>query len=129
LLALPASPTLDDYLRLVKRLKAKGAFRDARAVLEHAEKHPDYAKNAALREKLLQQRVLCTYKDSLLPLDTRLTEARRLIAQCDGGLQGSVNPETLGIAGAIEKRLWEVDGQRANLERSFQLYSRGYTSM
>src|SRR5262249_27251775 len=126
---LPAPPTLAGYRRVVKRLKAKGAFGDAREVLCRAEAHPDYVRDPALREKLLQQRVLCTYKDPLLPLDARLADARRLVAQCASGLRASADPETLGIAGAIYKRLWEVDSQRANLEQAFQLYRQGYAAM
>lgn len=129
LLELPGDAALEDHLRLAKRLKSKGAFGYAREVLALAEKHPAYGADAELTERLLQQHALCTYKDPLLPLDTRLVEARRLLDRCREGLAGSTDPETLGIAGAIHKRLWEVDGQRINLERAFRFYSRGYAAM
>jgi predicted acylesterase/phospholipase RssA len=77
----------------------------------------------------VQQEALCTYKDPLLPLDTRLRRAMKRLAECQGGLAGSPDPETLGLAGAIHKRLWEVDGRRDNLERAFRYYHRGYDAM
>jgi len=129
LLDLPAGASLADHLRLAKGLKAKGAFGYARAVLADAHGHPDYENDSALREKILQQEALCTYKDPLLPLDTRLADALTLLDGCAGGLEGSTDPETLGIAGAIHKRLWEVDAQRANLEWALRYYRRGYTAM
>jgi hypothetical protein len=36
------------------------------------------------------------------------------------------NQETLGLAGAIYKRRWESDGQKAHLDRSFAYYEKGY---
>lgn len=129
LLDLPVESSLQDHLTLVKRLKAKGAFGYAREALDRARAHPDYATDRGLREKLIQQQALCTYKDPLLPLDTRLARALRVLDTCHGTLRASVDPETLGIAGAIHKRLWEVDRQRENLERSFAFYKRGYEEM
>jgi predicted acylesterase/phospholipase RssA len=129
LLALPATPTLDDHLVLARRLKTKGAFGYAGEVLAQAERHPDYQTDVARREKVIQQKALCTYKNPLLPLDTRLAEARGILSHCRDGLGGSTDPETLGIVGAVHKRLWEVDGQRINLERAFYYYRRGYNAM
>ncbi|MEA2690615.1 MAG: hypothetical protein QOJ16_2 [Acidobacteriota bacterium] len=129
LLDLPANASLLESLNLAERLKTKGAFGYAREVLAQAREHRDNGDLPDLREKRVQQEALCTYKDPLLPLDTRLQDALKRLADCDSGLAGSTNPETLGLAGAIHKRLWEVDGQRDNLERSFRFYRRGYDAM
>ena len=71
---------------------------------------------------LAQQHALATYKDrELRTLDAleRSLELLGDLAVCD-------DSETLGIAGAVYKRLWEVDGQRGQLELALACYERGY---
>lgn len=76
---------------------------------------------------LTQQHALCTYKDPDLPVDEQLARARKIIEslhqaeQSPGALQ-----ETLGITGAVYKRLWKYDNQKQNLERSLNFYLKGY---
>ena len=150
LLELPENPSLDDHLALARALKSKGAFGYAREVLRQARTHPDYGRDerrgaegspqarsfvgegaprSNQTEELLQQEALCTYKDPLLPLDTRLADALKLLGGCGDGLAATRDPETLGLAGAIYKRIWEVDGQRQHLEQAFRYYRRGYDAM
>src|SRR5262249_2500276 len=68
---------------------------------------------------------LCTYKDPDLPADQRLDKALQIL-RTDTRLAITSSQETLGLAGAIFKRKWEIDGQRENLERSLAYYKRGY---
>ena len=126
LLALPADATPEATLKLAGRLKSKGAFGYARTVLERAWRHPELDQNPGMRERVIQQRALCTYKDEYLPLDQRLDEALPILNDCRDTLAGSNDPETLGIAGAIHKRMWEVGARREELERSYGYYRRGY---
>jgi Tetratricopeptide Repeats-Sensor/prokaryotic YEATS domain/Patatin-like phospholipase len=111
---------------LVKRLQAKGAFGYAREALE---RYPAGNLSPAQREWVLQQRALCTYKDALLPLATRLQRALEILRGPEDRLAETTDPETLGLAGAILKRIWEVDGQRTHLEQSLQFYRRGFEEM
>ncbi len=76
-------------------------------------------------EKLRQQHALCTYKDMELPAARRLDRALQILKQ-GGPLERSMTAETLGIAGAIFKRKWDVDAKRADLESARWCYERGF---
>jgi predicted acylesterase/phospholipase RssA len=76
-------------------------------------------------ERRRQQHALCTYKDLELPAGRRLDRALRILEQ-GGPLQESTSAETLGIAGAIYKRRWEVDAKRADLENALWCYRSGF---
>ncbi|MGB7926249.1 MAG: patatin-like phospholipase family protein [Pyrinomonadaceae bacterium] len=117
--------TPEELLTLAKSLKKENAFHYARLILARARRDPKVNKDAALRLKIIQERALCTYKDNDLPADSRLTRALEILEET-GDLLHTENQETLGIAGGIYKRKWEVDGQKSNLERSFSYYYRGH---
>ncbi len=53
-----------------------------------------------------------------------LEEAERALDFCEP--ETSTDPETLGLAGAIQKRLWERTGEEAHLEKSIGFYERGF---
>ncbi|HEX8156593.1 MAG TPA: tetratricopeptide repeat-containing protein [Solirubrobacteraceae bacterium] len=76
-------------------------------------------------ELLRQQHALCTYKDLELPAGRRLDWALTILEQ-GGPLEQSISAETLGIAGAIYKRRWEVDAKRVDLENALWCYQRGF---
>lgn len=119
--ALPKDP-----LKLVKQLKVEKAFGLARRFLERALQVPALGADRDLRIKLIQQRALCTYKDTDLPVDARLDRAFKILMEIGEDLHTTRNQETLGIAGAICKRRFEVEGQIQHLERSLAYYLRGY---
>ena len=125
LLPLPADADHPVSVRYFMFLKRKSAFGYAREVLDHmADKlHDDswHAGNAEWVAQeclwIAQQRALCTYKDPSLPNDTRLRDALRILReQCGFDLFKCDDPETLGLGGAIYKRLWEIDRSRSILE-------------
>src|SRR5664279_5633500 len=76
-------------------------------------------------ERLRQQHALCTYKDLELPAGRRLDWALKIL-ESGGPLEASIDAETLGIAGAIYKRRWEVDAKRVDLENALWCYRRGF---
>jgi len=76
-------------------------------------------------EELRQQHALCTYKDEELPAMRRLDTALEILTSASP-LETSKDAETLGIAGAIYKRKWEVEAKRADLERSLWCYDQGF---
>jgi predicted acylesterase/phospholipase RssA len=80
---------------------------------------------AADSETLRQQHALCTYKDLELPAGRRLDRAL-VILQEAGGLEASTCAETLGLAGAIYKRRWDVQARRVDLENALWCYRRGF---
>ncbi len=129
-------------LELVFALKKERKFGLARKILDrHAnspeiQQHPDREQ----RLKFAQQRALCTYKDPDLPADPGLSRTpygparatddrfdRALgILNAADPLGTSTNQETLGQAGAIYKRKWELTGLDDHLETSLAYYMRGY---
>jgi predicted acylesterase/phospholipase RssA len=109
---------------LAKRLKNERAFGYARRILERARDKPE-AKNPDTGLKLAQQLALVTYKDPDLPPDEKFDDAFNILCEADYP-HTSKNQETLGLAGAIHKRRWELDGQKQHLERSLAFYLRGY---
>ena len=76
-------------------------------------------------EELRQQHALCTYKDMELAAARRLDRALQILTAGER-LEDSTSAETLGIAGAIYKRKWEVDAKRADLESARWCYERGF---
>lgn len=76
-------------------------------------------------ERLRQQHALCTYKDLELPARRRLDQALKVLTE-GAPLERSTSSETLGIAGAIYKRRWELDAGRADLESARWCYRRGF---
>jgi predicted acylesterase/phospholipase RssA len=144
LMPLPAEANFEQSVRYFKRLKEKSAFGYAREVLARAERLLPAAvtavdaqdaaavkRMAEMPEWIAQQKALCTYKDPSLPNETRLTDALAILegAPCGLDLVTSTDPETLGLGGAIHKRMWEIDRSREHLERSLAFYRRAYEIM
>src|SRR5262245_17207444 len=98
----------DVMFDLAKKLKNERAFGYARRILSRARSKPE-ADNPANRLKLSQQLALVTYKDPDLPPDEKLYDAFNILREADNP-QTTKNQETLGLAGAIHKRLWESEG-------------------
>ncbi len=114
---------------LVLRLKKKKLFGYARKILSLArQRNIDIDQKSSLW--LAQQHALCTYKDADLPSDERLDRALAILESYlqthQDSLTSTRNQETLGIAGAIHKRKWEVNNQKHHLERSLAYYRRGH---
>src|SRR5882672_5564237 len=103
----------DDMFKLAKRLKNELAFGYARRILERARSKPE-ATHPDNRLKLAQQLALVTYKDPDLPPDIKLDAAIDILRQADD-LRTTKDQETLGLAGAINKQRWELDGRSGSL--------------
>ncbi|NJD05849.1 MAG: hypothetical protein FIA97_05045, partial [Methylococcaceae bacterium] len=124
----------DELLSLIGKLRKHRGFGLARRALE--KRLPKIvgddqsAKGKAKIRKLTQQLSLCTYKDpDLNPLE-RLDRALQVLAGLDDLELSSAgctkDQESLGQAGAIFKRKWELTNQAGHLETSLAYYSRGY---
>jgi predicted acylesterase/phospholipase RssA len=110
---------------LAMKLKESQSFGYARRILERIRRYKTEANLPQNRLLLAQQLALATYKDPDLPPDEKLDSALNILQESDD-LQTTENQETLGLAGAIHKRRWELDGQKQHLERSLAFYLRGY---
>ncbi|HKN83935.1 MAG TPA: tetratricopeptide repeat-containing protein [Pyrinomonadaceae bacterium] len=114
-----------DLLKLAGELKRAKQFGYARRILARARLDPSINDDSRVRRTIFQQLALCTYKDPDLPADTRLDRALEILRELEN-LADSIDQETLGLAGAIYKRKWEIDNQTQQLERSLSYYLRGY---
>jgi predicted acylesterase/phospholipase RssA len=110
---------------LVRALKTARYFDLARQVAARMPQTSDAEITPDVAMWFAQQQALCTYKDPDLPADQRLDDALKIL-QGNLKLETTTVQETLGLAGALYKRKWEINGQRENLDRSLAYYLRGY---
>lgn len=118
-------PAPEAMLAKAEECKNVNEFAYARKLLARAAARLNEVNDSKTRVKIIQRHALCTYKDPDQPLLTRLERALEILKQAEP-LETTNVEETLGLAGAIYKRLWEADGQRQHLERSLGYYLRGY---
>lgn len=72
---------------------------------------------------LRQQLALCTYKDPELRRRTALDTALGLLVGQDSSAPEQVmEAETAGLAGAVLKRRWELDGREEHLRDALRWY-------
>ncbi len=115
----------DDTLKLAEDLRKLESFSYARKLYGRVRQQPEARWPEKRRLKLAQQHSLVTYKDPDLPADQKFDMAFAILNEAFH-LPTTTDQETLGQAGSIFKRKWEVDGQRSNLERALGYYHRGY---
>jgi hypothetical protein len=112
------NPRFTVLLEAFREARAQGDFVLARTYLEKLrEFHRD-------DPYLVQQLALATYKARYPTPADSLQEARRILATLRPETSG--DPETLGLWGAIHKRLWEETGDRAALDEGISAYERGF---
>jgi hypothetical protein len=73
---------------------------------------------------VVQQRALATYKCKQPTARDALLAAHKLLQELNP--ETTNDPETLGLWGAVHKRLWELDPQPDYLSESITAYSRGF---
>lgn len=108
----------------VKALKRGNRFTDARGVLENALKDLSYGSGDFLWAQ--QQLALCTYKDHQLRSEVKFRKALDILRGIGLFNPDTDEPETLGLGGAVFKRMWECDGNEAHLRSSLVLYRAGW---
>jgi hypothetical protein len=116
--AVKADENTSELMDLFKESRAvenwKGAKRNLKRLLEKRPKD-DY---------IIKQLALATYKSKDPDSLTALEEAKQILQ----GLhpQQTADPETLGIWGAIHKRLWELKQDRQYLDEGIWAYEKGF---
>ncbi|ANQ86931.1 hypothetical protein dqs_3914 [Azoarcus olearius] len=73
---------------------------------------------------VLQQLAFSIYKSRLPSAEAALQDARDVLLQLDPATTN--DPETLGLWGAIHKRLWDAHRRREDLDRAINAYERGF---
>jgi tetratricopeptide (TPR) repeat protein len=75
----------------------------------------------------IQQLALCTYKAKVPSEKIALHDALNIISSLEPDGRTTNDPETLGITGAIYKRLWLLDTNEIEyLDRAIKYYSKGF---
>jgi hypothetical protein len=123
----PSSPPTDStsFAELLEKF---------RAAKRAAKKAPDWAKPLELLGRLktmqpndpyiLQQLALATYKNERPDKKVSLIQAKIILG--DLAPQTSSDAETVGLWGAIHKRLWEELKNNDDLDEAVRAYARGY---
>lgn len=93
--------------------------------LRVCEKSPESCPHSPSDPYLVQRLVLTTYKSKEPDELSALTRARHLL-DSHLHIEESNDPETVGLAGAIEKRLFENTHGLEHLTRAINYYSRGF---
>ena len=118
-------PTIERVFELEKTLCKAREFGRTRKMLHKIKGISEVKADSKLRLKVAQKLALCTYKDMDLPADQKLQDALGFLQEADD-LRTTNCQETLGLAGAIYKRIWELSTQQRDLETSLAYYYRGY---
>lgn len=71
----------------------------------------------------IQQEALCTYKSEQPGKVPALTNALQIMAS----IKDLTDTETLGIIGAINKRLWRETKEKSYLDKAIEMYKKGWT--
>lgn len=71
-----------------------------------------------------QKKVLATYKSKYPDSLSALNEAHDLLQTLDP--ENTTDPETLGLFGAVCKRLWEITEERVWLNKAISYYEKGF---
>jgi predicted acylesterase/phospholipase RssA len=109
--------TIDQVEDLIDKQKAfSQAKRKLRAEIDRGDR------SAADMKWMRQKLALATYKDPEVQLESALEEAFEVLKA--GDLGTTEDPETLSLAGAIQKRTWEISGDYRGLGRSVSYYRR-----
>jgi hypothetical protein len=140
-------PTFDELISLGSALQGENQLDDARRLFEMALFGCSSGVDPETKTNVLRKLILCTYKDPDLPAEVRLQTAEQMLSAVLGEpLDDSAEPtspiivdlaatldrfpklkqDLLGIAGAVQKRRWDIYGQRVHLVSSYQYYRRGY---
>ena len=112
-------------LALVKALKAADEFGTARVLLAKLNAGADLAPPQRLR--LTQEQALCTYKDEGLGAEQRYQDALKLLESLGLRDPACHDKETLGLGGAVYKRMWESTGTLEHLHAALAFYLAGWT--
>ncbi|HEX2120797.1 MAG TPA: patatin-like phospholipase family protein, partial [Thermoanaerobaculia bacterium] len=117
-------PSASEALKYSGALKGENRFDLARRVLAAAELT---GADPKVILKIRQQVANCTYKDEDIQMPHRFFQALDVLRKdCDLDAAENTSTETLGLGGAIYKRLWEYGGQREHLEKSLGYYYKAH---
>jgi hypothetical protein len=109
---------------LVDDAQKKGDWIVAKSLLGAAVQMRQQGSNQPPNPYLLQRLALITYKSKYPSEGEALHEARQLLLTLSP--ETSNDTETLGLWGAIHKRLWQLTKQKEHLNEAIRAYERGF---
>lgn len=110
--------SLSSILSLAQDCMNKSEFSAAKSLFRAAldiDPHSSYIK---------QKIALATYKSKTPDIDSSLLEAYSILISLNP--ETTTDPETLGLLGAVCKRLWESTNERPWLDRAILFYEKGF---
>jgi tetratricopeptide (TPR) repeat protein len=131
-----ADPTHSFLMQQVDEAQKKGDWRGAKTLLslvrqmikDEIKKQQELAQKELVEQPedayLLQRLALITYKAKSPNEHKALLEAQELLVQLNPST--SNDPETLGLWGAVHKRLWETTKDHKWLDEAIRGYERGF---
>jgi hypothetical protein len=114
-------------LQQARDAHGRNDFASAKALLKAAREimKPKSASDPRLEDPyIIQQLALVTYKSEQPTVQQALEEARDVLAEL--APTTSNDTETLGLWGAVHKRLWEVARRPEHLDDAVRAYERGF---
>ncbi len=116
--------THSELMKEVDEAQKEGDWITAKVFLSKIRKNSKLENQDKEDPYTLQRLALATYKSkSPTELDS-LKEAQGLLKLLDPTT--SNDPETLGLWGAVHKRLWELSNEQINLDEAINAYERGF---
>lgn len=126
--------TAAEVRELKKEIKEETSLSDILAKAEEAKNAKEFDKAKQMltdaaaaypsSEFLVQRLILTTYKSKWPDNLTALNEARNMLSRLNAAQ--TTDPETLGLGGAIHKRLFEAEGKEKDLDDALWFYNRGF---
>jgi tetratricopeptide (TPR) repeat protein len=121
----PASQTHSALMQKMWDAKARKDFAEARKLLSSVRAAMKESNAGAPEDPyIIQQLALVTYKSGQPTPTAALEEARDLLKTLNP--ETSNDTETLGLWGAVHKRLWDITKDRADLNEAVRGYEHGF---
>jgi MAP3K TRAFs-binding domain len=123
----PPDPTLSVLMEQAKAAQGRSDFATAKNLLTLVRDMMKPKGQDDPRQEdpyIIQQLALATYKSKQPTPQEALEEARELLKTLTP--ETSNDTETLGLWGAVHKRLWDLTGEAAHLDEAVRGYERGF---
>jgi hypothetical protein len=122
--AIPGGPSLAELRAAIDEAKERVSEKEPSTWLVVAALLKEWQKRQPDEPYVVQQLALATYKSKQPNMITALVEAKRVLeVLCP---RVSSDAETVGLWGAIHKRLWEQEKSREDLDEAIRAYARGF---
>lgn len=120
----PETPTYSMVIQQVEEAKTRNDFVKAKTLLAACRDKMEASAPGKTDPYVIQQLALVIYKSKVPSEEIALKEARDILVPLEPDT--SNDTETLGLWGAVHKRLWGITKDLANLDAAIRAYKRGF---